>query len=187
MACAERTGALLRRADGELPAGSQRLLDRHLAACEECRATLELMTRENRAIATALAPAPRRSGRPVLGRILAAAAVLLFTGGAVAGLLLSAESVESARDRSAARAEVHLDAPVLIRAEDLPLKEFLAEVSEVSGVTVHVSGAALTRFPTRPRVSITLCQPITLRSLLALLSEFHGLIPEVNGDGVILH
>lgn len=186
MACVERLDSLLRLADGELAVGDRRDLHRHVAACEACHATLELLATENRAIAAALAPARVKPSLPLRGRLTAAAATLLLTAGVLYGLLLVYERIDASQDRNVGRADAMLGVPVLIRAEEVPLGGFLAELSETSGVSVALAPSALVRLKPQPTVSITLCNPITLRSILALVSEFHDLTPKVEGDGVIL-
>jgi hypothetical protein len=191
MTCGDRQGGLLRLADGELPDREARELRGHLEKCEDCRSALDLFEAENQAIAAALAPVPVDTSPPLARRLLAAAAAVLLLAGGIGGLNHLYGRVTLAIERSAAREQAELqaclDVGISIQAEEIPLEEFLFDLSEKSGVQVSLSAAARGRLISGPTVSITLSQPIRLRSLLALLSEFYDVEPEVSAAGVVLN
>jgi anti-sigma factor RsiW len=187
MTACDRRRALARLADGELPEISARDLRRHLEGCPVCRQAFVLLEAENAALAAALAPARPAPSPALLPRIAAAAAAVVLIVGALFGLLEVYERMVPAPEEELVAAVPRLDTPVLLRAEAVPLSEVLAELSERSGVAVTLSAEAGARLAPEPRVSLTLSNPIMLRSVLALLSEFYGLSATTDDGGVVLH
>jgi anti-sigma factor RsiW len=186
MSRCDRDRALTRLADGELPPGEAAALRRHLESCSSCRARLTLLVAENEAIRGALAPARERPPPLVARRIAATAAALLLTLGALFGLLEVYERLAHSRPEEVAAAP-DLDTALLLTADDVPLSDVLADLSDRSGVPVRLSAEARVRLAPEPLVSMRLCKPITLRSILSLLSEFYGLSATERGAEVVLN
>jgi anti-sigma factor RsiW len=178
MICSETKPLLNRHADGELPCDLGARVEAHLDECDACRWTASLLTREESALREALGGT--RSRPPASGstrRMIAAAAVaLLLLGGSLLGLHRAYRMLVTDAASAAGRT-------VLIRAERLPLAEFVERLSEASGVPIVLEPASADR----PLIDMVLVRPVRLESVLALLEEFHGLRSRRDGGRILIH
>jgi hypothetical protein len=190
MACPDYKALLPRYVDGELPQEQERLLKDHLPTCDSCRGTIRLLKMEDRAIRSALfGPGSRARSVRVPIRFIRAAVIyglifgtgLLVLYGAYQGL---AERVDAAKRNEAL--EAALDRTVLVSADGLDVDTFLEEVSAAAGVELVLTETGRARLGDGVRVRIRLVKPIRLASLLELIEDFYGLVPEPRDGAVIL-
>ena len=188
MECADFQRLVPASADGELAPAEEARLRQHSGDCPACAEALRRAEREVGLITSALRGEGRARPARRPPRALWAAAVVLVLA-LVAGFGLE-RTYRSAGDRAAAsRARAFtaaLEVPLRVKSHGVPLRAFLAEVSEHAGVPIALAEHALTRLGGEPSVSMDLRSPIRLRSVLGLLDEFYGLRPEITGAGFVL-
>ena len=188
MACPDYKALLTRYVDGELPREQERLLKDHLPACDSCRGTVRLLKMEDKAIRSALLGVGSKGSRvrpPI--RLVRAAVIcgLLFGLGTLVLLAVYqglAERVDATKRQEAL--ERTLDRPVRVEAAGVDIETFLAEVSEEAGVEIVLTARGRVRIGAGVRVHMHLPIPIRLSSLLELIEDFYGLVPETR-DGAV--
>lgn len=188
MDCAEVRTRLSALADGETPRDEAARLEGHARRCPECANRIALAKKEARLLRAALAgPRPARAPHLPPRAAWAAAVILALAVGAAAGLGPLYRAVTERRSAaSSEQVRVSLDAPVLVRSDGVPMRAFLAELTDRSGTPVRLADGALAGLDREPRVRILLETPIRLRSVLGLLEDFYGLRPVITGEGVVL-
>jgi len=178
MNCAPVKPLLSRHAERELPEDLRESVEAHLRACESCRWTVQLLECEEDALRSALRggsdrPANSRS----LRRLVAVAAVaLVLLGGSLFALHRAYRQLGRETPDVASRS-------VLIRAEAISLREFVAVLSETSGVPIRLDD----RVGEGPVIDFVLVTPVRLASVLAIIEDFHGLRSRPDGDGILIY
>ena len=178
MTCAPVKPLLGRYVEQELEDDRRAAVEEHIDACESCRWTVRLLEREEDALRAALCGEPVRPGtsRPVRRLVAAAAVALVLIGGSLFALHRAYRQLGHEPASVASR-------PVLVRAEAMPLAEFVAVLSEAAGVPIRLDD----RLGEGPVVDLVLVKPVRLASILAILEEFHGLRSRPDGDRILIY
>jgi len=176
--CAPVKPLLVRFVEKELQDDRRSAVEDHLHACESCRWTVHLLEREEDALRAALLGEADRpaTSRPVRRLVAAAAVALVLIGGSLFALHRAYRQLGEEPVNAAARS-------VLIRAEAVPLAEFVDLLAERSGVPIRLDAGAREV----PAIDLVLVKPVRLASILAILEEFHGLRSRIDGNRILIY
>ena len=178
MNCASVRPLVSRFVEKELEDAPRATVEEHLSSCESCRWTVHLLECEEDALRAALGGGTARpaSFRPVRRLVAAAAVAFILLGGTLFTLYGAYRHLGSEPVDVASRS-------VLIRAEAMPLPEFVALLSETSGVPIRLDSGV----GEGPVIDLVLVKPVRLVSILAILEEFHGLRSRHVGNRILIY